>query len=291
MGRWLDDFNDKVASYLSITHKLEKVEALRHEPRRACVPLASRSRAAEEFYSLSSFPSADGARRDVHRLDLLEQRHDLVDIGDVALLPSRSSASCIRGPGRRCRCWRRVPGAAIDRLHHAVRHRPIGAVRRHQRQHDVDAPLKRQKRLPGSAFHSRLRPRRVLHHGVHHHLELGDVLLLRSGRPCRRSSRTIVDEIVEHLELGLQRADAEEIVVGIVALAVEHGVGGADHLLAHVLVRALAVERVGDEREIERALAHAEPVGEQAQAVALDGERLEAPGLLVGGASRLARTM
>ncbi|MNL76038.1 hypothetical protein D3C87_2019380 [compost metagenome] len=39
---------------------------------------------------------------------------------------------------------------------------------------------------------------------------------------------------------------------------------------------------MGDEREHQRALAHAELVGELAQAMALDGERLEPPGLLLG---------
>ena len=72
------------------------------------------------------------------------------------------------------------------------------------------------------------------------------------------------------------------IVLLFVALAVEHGVGGADHLLAHVLFLALAIEGVGDKREIEGALANAETVGEKAKTVALDRKRLEAPRLLFG---------
>ena len=79
---------------------------------------------------------------------------------------------------------------------------------------------------------------------VHHHLELGDVFLLDLVDGVVDLA-DVGDEIVIDLELCLQRADAEEVVVGIVALAIEHGVGGADHLLAHVLFVALAVAARG----------------------------------------------
>jgi hypothetical protein len=143
-------------------------------------------------------------------------------------------------------------------------------------------PLKRQKRLPGRKGSAWLRARSELEHGVHHHLELGDVLLLDLVDGVVDLA-DISDEIVDHLELGFERADAEEIVVGVVALGIEHGVGGADHLLAHVPLLALAVERVGDEGKHQRALAHAELVGEEAQPVPLESQGLEAPGLVRRG--------
>ena len=168
-------------------------------------------------------------------------------------------------------------GAGPDRLEEALGHDAGGAVRRDQRQDHIDAAVPAPHAARRQRRDDRVDAAQDAEHAVEQRLEAGlalgfgalDGLLDVAG---------IGGEIVHRAEAHIDVADAEEVVVGVGAVGAETRVGGGEARAVDVALRA-AVHGVRDEREVERALADAEPVGDAAQAVAVDGDGGKAPGL------------
>src|SRR5690348_7901935 len=71
---------------------------------------------------------------DVHRLEAVEHGLDLVDHGQQPLLDGEVERDVVAPGAEGADVHTIVPGAAIDRLYHAIGHGTVGAVRRYQRQ-------------------------------------------------------------------------------------------------------------------------------------------------------------
>src|SRR5690606_1090098 len=115
---------------------------------------------------------------DVHGFDLVEQVLDHFDVGDVARFHGDIERHVFAAGAEGADVGGGVPGAAVDRLDHAVGHGTVGAVRRHQGQHHVDAAVEAPEALAGEEGQRPVERAQRAEHRVHHHLEPGDVLAL-----------------------------------------------------------------------------------------------------------------
>jgi len=118
----------------------------------------------------------------------------------------------------------------------AMRHRAMGAVRRHERQRHLDAHAEAPEALAGQAPEHRIDAAQGPHDRTHQRHERRCVLPFEMADLIVDAAH-IGDEIVDHLELGLQSFDAQEPIVHVGLAAVEQRVGRGHRLAIVRLLR------------------------------------------------------